>query len=96
MCCCEAPAQRESRTMTEWWLMKQSIKEVQLYVYLGIILAVDIDFTQHTKVTGWMRQSYHFQYRWIYGMSLLKRYECIGFYPLDRQFLSAGETHILP
>jgi hypothetical protein len=44
-----------------------------------------------------MRQPYHFQYRWIYGMSLLKRYECIGFYPpLDRQFLSAGETHILP
>jgi hypothetical protein len=27
-------------------------------------------------------------------MSLLKRYERIGFYPLDRQFLSAGETHI--
>ena len=26
-------------------------KEVQLYVYLGIILTVDIDFTQHTKVT---------------------------------------------
>jgi hypothetical protein len=45
---------------------------------------------------GWMQQLYHFQYRWIYGMSLLKRYECIGFYPLDRQFLSAGETHILP
>jgi hypothetical protein len=45
---------------------------------------------------GWMRQSYHFQYRWIYGMSVLKWYECIGFYPLDRQFLSAGETHILP
>jgi hypothetical protein len=43
-----------------------------------------------------MRQPYHFQYRWIYGMSLLKRYECIGFYPLDRQSLSAGETHILP
>jgi hypothetical protein len=51
MCCCETPAQRESRTMTEWWLMKQSIKEVQLYVYLGTILTVDIDFTQHTEVT---------------------------------------------
>jgi hypothetical protein len=54
----------------------------------------------HAAVTatsdGRMRQSYHFQYRWIYGMSLLKRYECIGVYPLDRQFLSAGETHLLP
>jgi hypothetical protein len=29
-------------------------------------------------------------------MSVLKRYVCIGFYPLDRQFLSAGETHFLP
>jgi hypothetical protein len=48
MCCCETPARRESRAMTEWWLMKQGIKEVQLYVYLGIILTPDIDFTQHT------------------------------------------------
>jgi hypothetical protein len=46
-------------------------------------------------LNGWMRQSYHFQYRWIYGMGVLKRYVCIGFYPLDRQFLSAGGTHFL-
>jgi hypothetical protein len=31
--------------------MKQSIKEVKLCVYLGIRPTVDIDFTQHTKVT---------------------------------------------
>jgi hypothetical protein len=47
MCCCESVAQRESRTMKEWWLMGQKIKEVPLYVYLGIILTNNIDFTQH-------------------------------------------------
>ena len=36
--------------MNEWWLMNQKIKEVPLYVYLGIILTPDIDFTQHIKV----------------------------------------------
>jgi hypothetical protein len=49
---------------------------------------------QLVQLLGWMRQSYHFQYRWIYGMGVLKRYVCIG--SLHRQFLSAGETHILP
>jgi hypothetical protein len=29
-------------------------------------------------------------------MGVLKWYEFIGVYPLDRQFLSAGETHFLP
>jgi hypothetical protein len=51
MCCCETPAQRGSRAMKEWWLMNQSVKEVLLYVYLGIIPTIDIDFTQHIKVT---------------------------------------------
>ena len=50
MCCCETDNQRRSRTMNEWWLMNQKIKEVPLYVYLGIILTPDIDFTQHIKV----------------------------------------------
>ena len=63
---------------------------------LGISEVASCGCAVTTGLHGWMRQSYHFQYRWIYGMSLLKRYECIGFYPLDRQFLSAGETHILP
>jgi hypothetical protein len=31
-----------------------------------------------------------------YKQGVLKRHVCIGFYPLDRQFLSAGETHFLP
>jgi hypothetical protein len=31
--------------------MGQKIKEVPLYVYLGIILTNNIDFTQHIKVT---------------------------------------------
>jgi hypothetical protein len=51
MCCCESPTQRQSRTLKEWWLMNQSIKEVSLYIYLGIILTPDLDFTQHIKVT---------------------------------------------
>jgi hypothetical protein len=37
--------------MTEWWLMNQSIVEVKLYVYLGIILTHDLDFKKHIDVT---------------------------------------------
>jgi hypothetical protein len=50
MCCCETDAQRESCTMTEWWLMNQSIAEVKLYVYLGIVLTHDLDFKKHIDV----------------------------------------------
>jgi hypothetical protein len=43
-------------------------------------------------LSGYMRQSHHFQYRSIYGMRILRRYECIGFYPLNCQFLFAAEA----